>query len=92
MDFYLWLVLAAGLAGILYGAVQTGVLMKASPGNERMQEIAAAIQEGAAAYLKRQYTTIAMVGVVVLIAAYFLIGQWAAIGFLVGAVLSGAAG
>jgi K(+)-stimulated pyrophosphate-energized sodium pump len=92
MDFYLWLVLAAGLAGILYGAVQTGILMKASPGNDRMQEIAAAIQEGAAAYLKRQYTTIAMVGVVVLIAAYFLIGLWAAIGFLVGAVLSGAAG
>jgi len=92
MDYYLWLVLAAGLAGILYGAVQTGILMKASAGNERMQEIAAAIQEGAAAYLKRQYTTIAMVGVVVLVAAYFLIGQWAAIGFLVGAVLSGAAG
>ena len=92
MESLLWLVLGAGLAGILYGALQTGALMKASPGNERMQEIAAAIQEGASAYLKRQYTTIAIVGVVVFIAAFLLIGQWAAIGFLIGAVLSGAAG
>ncbi|MBX7247813.1 MAG: sodium-translocating pyrophosphatase [Caulobacteraceae bacterium] len=92
MDLYLWLALAAGLIGILYGALQTGVLMKSSPGNERMQEIAAAIQEGASAYLRRQYTTIGIVGLVVLAAAYFLIGQWAAIGFAIGAILSGAAG
>jgi len=89
---YLWLVIAAGALGVLYGLVQTASLMKADAGNEKMREIAAAIQEGASAYLSRQYTTIAMVGVVILIAAYFLIGPYAAAGFAVGAVLSGAAG
>ncbi|MFS0740022.1 sodium-translocating pyrophosphatase [Brevundimonas sp. 3P9-tot-E] len=92
MTSYLWLVIAAGALGVLYGAVQTAALMKADSGNERMREIAAAIQEGASAYLKRQYTTIGIVGVVILVAAYFLIGTWAALGFLIGAVLSGAAG
>ncbi|MFC7379502.1 sodium-translocating pyrophosphatase [Brevundimonas sp. GCM10030266] len=92
MSNYLWLVIAAGGLGILYGAIQTAALMKAPTGNDRMREIAAAIQEGASAYLRRQYMTIGMVGVVILIAAYLLIGQWAALGFLIGAVLSGAAG
>ena len=92
MHMYLTLAFAAGVLGVLYGAVQTGVLMKAGAGNDRMREIAAAIQEGASAYLKRQYTTIAIVGVVILIAAWLLIGPYAAAGFLVGAVLSGAAG
>jgi K(+)-stimulated pyrophosphate-energized sodium pump len=92
MSNYLWLVIAAGALGILYGLIQTASLMKASTGNDKMREIAAAIQEGASAYLRRQYTTIAMVGVVILIAAYFLIGPWAAIGFVIGAVLSGLAG
>jgi K(+)-stimulated pyrophosphate-energized sodium pump len=82
----------AGVAGILYGVWQTASLMKASPGNARMQEIAAAIQEGASAYLRRQYTTIAMVGVVILVGAFFLIDAYAAVGFLIGSVLSGAAG
>ncbi|MFZ4164422.1 sodium-translocating pyrophosphatase [Brevundimonas sp. NPDC058933] len=92
MTNYLWLVIAAGALGVLYGAVQTAVLMKAGTGNDRMREIAAAIQEGASAYLKRQYTTIGVVGVVILVAAFLLIGPWAALGFLIGAVLSGAAG
>ncbi|WP_313003603.1 sodium-translocating pyrophosphatase [Brevundimonas sp.] len=92
MTNYLWLVIAAGALGVLYGAVQTAALMKAGTGNDRMREIAAAIQEGASAYLKRQYTTIGMVGVVILVAAFLLIGPWAAFGFLIGAVLSGAAG
>jgi len=92
MTNYLWLVIAAGVLGVLYGAVQTASLLKAETGNDKMREIAAAIQEGASAYLRRQYTTIGMVGIVILIAAYFLIGSYAAIGFLVGAVLSGAAG
>ena len=92
MTNYLWLVIAAGVLGVLYGAVQTAALMKAGTGNDKMREIAAAIQEGASAYLRRQYMTIGMVGIVILIAAWLLIGQWAAVGFLIGAVLSGAAG
>ncbi len=92
MTNYLWLVIAAGALGVLYGLVQTASLMKADTGNDKMREIAAAIQEGASAYLKRQYTTIGMVGVVILIAAWLLIGQYAAIGFVIGAVLSGLAG
>jgi K(+)-stimulated pyrophosphate-energized sodium pump len=86
------LVIGAGVLAVVYGAVQAGLLMQKSPGNAKMQEIAAAIQEGAQAYLSRQYTTIAMVGVVILIAVFFLIGPLAAIGFLIGSVLSGAAG
>ena len=92
MTTYLTLVFAAGVLAVLYGAVQTAVLMKASTGNDKMREIAAAIQEGASAYLKRQYLTIGLVGIVILIAAYLLIGVYAAVGFLIGSVLSGAAG
>ncbi|HZZ87234.1 MAG TPA: sodium-translocating pyrophosphatase [Caulobacteraceae bacterium] len=88
----LMLVIAAGLLAVVYGAVQSASLLRASPGNERMQEIAAAIQEGAQAYLRRQYTTIAMVGVVILLIVGFLIGPLEGVGFLIGAVLSGAAG
>jgi K(+)-stimulated pyrophosphate-energized sodium pump len=92
MSLTLTLVIAAGLLAVLYGILQTASLLKASPGNARMQEIAAAIQEGAQAYLRRQYTAIAIVGVVILLAVAFLIGPLAAGGFLVGSVLSGLAG
>ncbi|MGZ8364328.1 MAG: sodium/proton-translocating pyrophosphatase, partial [Caulobacteraceae bacterium] len=92
MNLQLLLVIAAGLLAVLYGVVQTGALMKASTGTDRMREIAAAIQEGAQAYLRRQYTTIAIVGVVILVAVAFLIGWRAAVGFAIGAILSGAAG
>ncbi len=92
MSLVLTLVIVAGLLAVLYGIVQSAFLMRASPGNERMQEIAAAIQEGAQAYLRRQYTTIALVGVVILIAVWLLLGPEPAIGFVVGAVLSGGAG
>ncbi|OYW36901.1 MAG: sodium-translocating pyrophosphatase [Brevundimonas sp. 12-68-7] len=78
MTNVLWLVIAAGALGVLYGLIQTASLMKAETGNDKMREIAAAIQEGASAYLKRQYTTIGMVGVVILIAAWLLIGPYAA--------------
>ncbi len=86
------LVIGAGLLAVLYGALQTASLLRASPGNARMQEIAAAIQEGAQAYLNKQYTAIGVVGVIILIGVYFLIGPLAAIGFATGAILSGAAG
>ncbi|MBP7817746.1 MAG: sodium-translocating pyrophosphatase [Phenylobacterium sp.] len=92
MSFTLELVIAAGVLAVLYGIFQTVALLRESPGNAKMQEIAAAIQEGAQAYLKRQYTAISIVGVVVLIALYFLIGGYSAAGFVIGAVLSGAAG
>ncbi len=92
MSNWLVMAIAAGLLAVLYGVFQTMALLRNSPGNARMQEIAAAIQEGAQAYLKRQYTAIGMVGVVVLVALFLLIGAYAAVGFLIGAVLSGAAG
>uniref|UniRef100_UPI003983261F sodium/proton-translocating pyrophosphatase n=1 Tax=Phenylobacterium sp. TaxID=1871053 RepID=UPI003983261F len=92
MSLTLTLVILAGLLALVYCAVQAASLLRASPGNARMQEIAAAIQEGAQAYLRRQYTTIAVVGVVILIIVGLLIGVEAAAGFAIGAVLSGAAG
>ncbi len=88
----LWLVLGTGGIAVAYAIWQTTALLAASPGNEKMQEIAAAIQEGASAYLRRQYATIAVVGVVILLAIFFLLGPLSAIGFLIGSVLSGAAG
>jgi K(+)-stimulated pyrophosphate-energized sodium pump len=92
MTTQLTLVILAGLLGLLYGIVQTISLLKEPQGNDRMREIAAAIQEGAMAYLKRQYTTIALVGVVIFVLVFWLLGAFAAIGFLIGAFLSGAAG
>ncbi len=92
MNIALMSAIGAGILALLYGIVQTSSLMTADQGNDRMREIAAAIQEGASAYLRRQYTTIAIVGVVVAIAAFFLLGVYATIGFLIGAILSGAAG
>ncbi len=91
MSVLTWVILA-GLLAVLYGVGQTMSLMRAPAGSERMREIAAAIQEGAQAYLRRQYATIAMVGVVILIAIAVLLGVKEAVGFTIGAVLSGAAG
>lgn len=92
MTLALWLIVLCGALSIVYGVYTTQQLLAADSGSARMQEISAAVREGASAYLKRQYTTIGMVGVVILIAAFFLLGSYAAIGFLLGAVLSGAAG
>ena len=81
-----------GVVSVVYAIWATRSVLAADAGNARMQEIAGAIREGASAYLNRQYTTIAIVGVVVFALAWFLLSAMAAIGFLIGAVLSGAAG
>ncbi|KFB10450.1 sodium-translocating pyrophosphatase [Nitratireductor basaltis] len=88
----LYVVIACGLLSVLYAIWATRSVLAADQGNARMQEIASAIREGAQAYLTRQYTTIAIVGIIVFIIAWWLLGASAAIGFLVGAVLSAAAG
>ncbi|HUO91355.1 MAG TPA: sodium-translocating pyrophosphatase [Rhizomicrobium sp.] len=88
----LWLVLLCGVAAVVYGAWTIRSVLSLSPGNPRMQEIAAAIQEGAAAYLNRQYTTIAIAGVVIFALAFWIFGWQVAVGYLIGAVLSGLAG
>ncbi|SFZ85314.1 K(+)-stimulated pyrophosphate-energized sodium pump [Devosia enhydra] len=92
MTLLLWLIVGAGALSIVYGVVTTRALMAADAGSARMQEISAAVREGASAYLRRQYITIAIVGVVIFILAFVLLGGHAAIGFLIGAVLSGVAG
>ena len=90
----IYLIILAGLIAVIYGIVTRAGLMKASTGNERMNEIASAIQEGAKAYLNKQYKTIAIVGVVVVVILFFLFGMKliAPVGFIIGAVLSGIAG
>ena len=88
----LWLIILGGLLSIVYGAVTIQKLMQADAGSARMQEIAAAIAEGAQAYLRRQYLTIAIVGVVILALIWFLLGGLVAVGFVIGSVLSGLAG
>jgi len=89
----LYLIIAAGLLAVAYGVVTRAGLMKASTGNARMNEIAGAIQEGANAYLNKQYMTIAMVGAVVAVVLFILFQNIIApLGFVIGAILSGAAG
>jgi K(+)-stimulated pyrophosphate-energized sodium pump len=92
MNNLIWAIIACGGLSIVYGAWAIRSVMAADAGNARMQEIAAAIQEGAQAYLARQYTTIAIAGAVIFVLIAFLLSLPVAIGFLIGAVLSGAAG
>ena len=86
------LIIAAGLVAILYSYITSRQILSASPGNAKMQEIARAIQEGARAYLNRQYKTIAIVGIVILIIITYALGIWVGLGYFIGAFLSGAAG
>jgi K(+)-stimulated pyrophosphate-energized sodium pump len=88
----LWVIVLCGALSIVYAIWATASVLKADAGNARMQEIAAAVREGAQAYLKRQYMTIGLVGIVVFALLAYFLGILVAVGFLIGAVLSGAAG
>ena len=88
----LWLIVLCGALAIAYAIWATRSVLQADAGSARMQEISAAVREGAQAYLKRQYSTIAVVGVVIFLIVGYFLGWLVAIGFAVGAVLSGAAG
>ena len=92
MSSALWLIIACGALSIVYGIWATKSVLASDAGNERMQEIAGAIQEGAQAYLTRQYTTIAIAGIIIFAIVWWLLSMPVAIGFAVGAALSGAAG
>ena len=86
------LIITAGFLAILYGYITGKHILSASPGNAKMQEIASAIQEGARAYLNRQYKTIAIVGIIILIILTYALGIWVGLGYFIGAFLSGSAG
>ena len=87
-----YVAMLCGVIAVLYGFVTSRQVLGASAGNEKMQDIASAIQEGAKAYLGRQYTTIAIVGVIVAVVLAATLGTLSTVGFLIGAILSGVAG
>jgi K(+)-stimulated pyrophosphate-energized sodium pump len=88
----LWLIVGCGVLAIVYGIWAIQSVLSADSGSKRMQEISEAVREGAQAYLKRQYTTIGIVGVVIFVIIGFTLGWLVAVGFAVGAILSGATG
>jgi len=91
-DFALWLAISAGALAVIYGAISARWIVKQPAGNERMQEIAQAIQEGANAYMNRQYYTIGVVGIVLFALLAYFIDLPTGIGFAIGAIFSGLAG
>ncbi|RLA30762.1 MAG: sodium-translocating pyrophosphatase [Gammaproteobacteria bacterium] len=91
-EFALWLAIGAGVLALLYGLVSAQWILKQPAGNDRMQEIALAIQEGAGAYMNRQYFAISVVGVILLAILFVVLGWHTAVGFAIGAVLSGLTG
>lgn len=92
MSYAYELVIASGLLALIYGAVMTRSILALSTGTAKMQEIATAIQEGARAYLNRQYQVITLVGIVICVLLTWLLGKYVGIGFLIGSILSGLAG
>jgi len=86
------LIVLSSILALTYGAIAAKAVFRCPTGNARMREIALAIQEGANAFLNRQYKTIGIVGIVIAIGLYFVLGQYACIGFVIGAFLSGLAG
>jgi K(+)-stimulated pyrophosphate-energized sodium pump len=88
----LWIIVLCGALAVAFAVWATQSVMAADAGSERMQEISAAVREGAQAYLKRQYTTIGIVGVVIFLVVGYFLGWLVAVGFAIGAVLSGLAG
>ena len=88
----LWLIVLCGVLAIAFAIWATYSVLQADPGSDRMQEIAAAVREGAQAYLRRQYSTIAVVGVVIFLIVGYFLGWLVGVGFAVGAILSGATG
>ncbi|MFN5722179.1 MAG: sodium/proton-translocating pyrophosphatase, partial [Bradyrhizobium sp.] len=88
----LWLIVLCGALSIVYAIWATQSVLNADAGNARMQEIAGAVREGAQAYLRRQYTTIGLVGIVIFVLLAYFLGLLVALGFAIGAILSGAAG
>jgi K(+)-stimulated pyrophosphate-energized sodium pump len=92
MSYVNGFVLGSGVIALLYGLFMIRSVLALSTGNKQMQDIAAAIQEGAKAYLNRQYSVIALVGVVIFALLFWLLGLYVSLGFVIGAVLSGAAG
>jgi len=92
MSSALWFALICAVIAVVYGMVSVSWILRQSDGNDRMREIAAAIQQGASAYLNRQYSTIAIVGVILFLIIGFALHWTTAIGFAIGAILSGATG
>jgi len=92
MSEVMWIPIACGVIALLYGLYAGKSVLSADAGTARMQEISLAVQEGASAYLNRQYLTIALVGIIIFAILWFLLGIKVGVGFLIGAILSGAAG